>query len=125
MTWNTAITSENLDDFKEDCELLDDWITTERVSNGIAGDIYLARKGSDVMSNYILKIKNENFEFYNEVQAYYNLRNLSIIPTVLAVFVCKKKGYIAMEKLYKCDFSAAKFRRKATHDVGGNNYWKL
>ena len=77
------------------------------------------------MSNYILKIKNENFEFYNEVQAYYNLRNLSIIPTVLAVFVCKKKGYIAMEKLYKCDFSAAKFRRKATHDVGGNNDWKL
>ena len=87
----------------EDCAQNDDiWKKTDKlVGTGKAGSVYIACKATDDCE-YVIKIQNQNKEYYTEIEALLSLQNTNAVPKVFASWTCKNFGYFVMEKLYPC-----------------------
>lgn len=88
-------------DIVEDCTQNKIWKKHELLGSGKAGSVYIACKTTDDCE-YVIKIQNQNKEYYTEIDALLSLQHTNAVPKVFAAWTCDKIGYFVMEKLYPC-----------------------
>jgi predicted GNAT family N-acyltransferase len=77
------------------------WKETDPIGSGKAGSVYIACKGIDDC-DYVVKVQEENKEYYTEIEALLSLQYTNAVPKVFAAWTCDKFGYFVIEKLYPC-----------------------
>ena len=86
----------------EDCTQNEIWKKTDKlVGSGKAGSVYIACKTTDDCE-YVIKVQEENKEYYTEIEALLSLQHTKAVPKVFAAWTCGKFGYFVIEKLYPC-----------------------
>jgi len=85
----------------EDCTQNKIWKKDKLLGSGKAGSVYIACKNTDDCE-YVIKIQNQNKEYYTEIEALLSLKHTKAVPKVFAAWTCDKFGYFVMEKLYSC-----------------------
>lgn len=88
-------------DIVEDCTQNNKWKKDKLLGSGKAGSVYIACKTADDCE-YVIKIQNQNKEYYAEIEALSSLQHTKAVPKVFAAWTCDKFGYFVMEKLYPC-----------------------
>jgi RIO-like serine/threonine protein kinase len=88
-------------DIVEDCTQNKMWKKDKLLGSGKAGSVYIACKTADDCE-YVIKIQNQNKEYYTEIEALLSLQHTKAVPKVFAAWTCDKFGYFVMEKLYPC-----------------------
>jgi GNAT superfamily N-acetyltransferase len=89
----------------EDCTQNDDiwkWKETDKIGSGGYGSVYTTCKGMDC--DYVVKVQEENKEYYTEIDTLLSLHHTNAVPKVFAAWTCKNFGYFVMEKLYPCEY---------------------
>lgn len=81
------------------------------IGYGKSGSVYIACKGKDDC-DYILKEQQLNQDFYMEVAAISEFQEHPGIPIIYAAWKCKGKGYLIIEKLFKCSDNITKEDKK-------------
>ena len=87
----------------EDCTQNEDiwkWKETDKIGSGGYGTVYKTCKGMDC--DYVVKVQEENKEYYTEINTLLSLQHTNAVPKVFASWTCKEFGYFVMEKLYPC-----------------------
>ena len=84
----------------EDCAQNKIWEKDKLLGTGKAGSVYVTCKASDC--EYVIKIQEQNKEYYTEIEALLSLQHTKAVPKVFAAWTCEKYGYFVMEKLYPC-----------------------
>jgi uncharacterized protein (DUF1810 family) len=93
-------------DIVEDCTQNNKWEKNKLLGSGKAGSVYIACKTADDCE-YVIKIQNQNKEYYAEIEALLSLQHTKAVPKVFAAWTCDKFGYFVMEKLYPCRLHTA------------------
>jgi hypothetical protein len=86
----------------ENCTLNNKWKKQDKkLGSGVSGSSYIACQGADC--KYVIKIQEENKQYYTEIDALLYLQRTKAVPIVFAAWTCDKVGYFVMEKLYHCN----------------------
>lgn len=92
----------------EKCQMNKVWKKNKRIGSGSVGSVYLTGEKSP----YVLKIQKDDQEFRREVMILKKLVGWKHAPKIEAMWTCKGKGYIVMEKLEKIKYSKSESLKK-------------
>lgn len=92
----------------ENCELNKVWKKNKRIGSGSVGSVYLTGDNSP----FVLKIQKDDQEFRREVMILKKLIGWKHSPKIEAMWTCKNKGYIVMEKLEDLKYSKSESLNK-------------
>jgi len=65
--------------------------------------VYVTCKSDDC--EYVIKIQDENKDYYAEIESLLSLQHTKVVPIVFAAWTCEKIGYFVIEKLYHCKYN--------------------
>ena len=83
---------------RESCKNYD-WIIKNQIGSGGYGSVFSACKIDNC--SYVIKIQPISRAYYNEVKFLKELSKYKFVPKIYDAWICKNKGYIIMEKIYR------------------------
>ena len=92
------------DDLVHECQCQKRWKRKLKMGSGANGAAYHAcnvRNSADC--NYVIKVQPFNALAKTELDAYIRLKNSHLTPTLHAAWVCNKKMYLVLDRMFLCD----------------------
>ena len=112
----TSCIPEKFNALVKNCSCHKKWRKITNIGSGANGSCYRACNVDNSKDcAYVVKVQPYNSQAKREFDVYANLRGCKIIPKLYAAWVCDRKMYLVMERLYHCNVRKHEVKRLCQH----------